>query len=124
MAVQLFKGALSPRERELAILRVDWLCGAPFEWGEHVDIAKRYGVSREEIERVTQGSSAPGWSEHERAILKGVEESLANYMISDADLGGVGADMDGAPVARVSDADRPVFRNGSATELAQGSSRR
>ena len=83
MAVQLFQGALSPRERELAILRVDWLCGAPFGWSEHVEIAKRAGVSSEEIERVTQGSSAPGWSEHDRAILKGVEESLAHYMISD-----------------------------------------
>lgn len=84
MAVQLFKGALRPRERELAILRAGWLCRAPFEWSEHVDIAKRYGVSSEEIERVTRGSSAPGWSEHERAILKGVEESLGNCMISDA----------------------------------------
>jgi 4-carboxymuconolactone decarboxylase len=83
MAMQLFKGELSPRDRELAILRVDWLCGAPFGWGEHVDIAKSAGVSGEEIERVTQGSSAPGWSEHDRAILKGVEESLASYMISD-----------------------------------------
>jgi alkylhydroperoxidase family enzyme len=83
MAVQLFHGAISPRERELAILRVDWLCGAPFGWGEHVDIARRHGVSSEEIERVTQGSSAPGWSRHDRAILQGVEELLGNYMISD-----------------------------------------
>ena len=84
MGVQLLgKGALSARERELAILRVGWLCRAPFEWGEHVDIAKRYGVTAEEIERVTQGASAPGWSEHDRAILKAVEELLGNQMIAD-----------------------------------------
>jgi 4-carboxymuconolactone decarboxylase len=51
MSIQLFKGDLSPRERELAILRVGWWCRAPFEWGEHVDIAKRCGVTSEEIER-------------------------------------------------------------------------
>lgn len=79
----LGRGALSRRERELAILRVGWLCRAPYEWGEHVDIAKRYGVTEEEIERVTQGSSAPGWSEHDRAIIQGVEELLDDKMISD-----------------------------------------
>jgi alkylhydroperoxidase family enzyme len=84
MGVQLFKGDIHPRERELAVLRIGWLCRAPFEWGEHVNIAKRYGISADEIERVTQGSSAPGWSEHERAIIKGVEELLSNQMISDA----------------------------------------
>ena len=84
MGVQLFKGDISPRDRELAVLRVGWLCRAPYEWGEHVDIAKRYGISAEEIERVTQGSSASGWSEHDRAIIKGVEELLGNQTISDA----------------------------------------
>jgi 4-carboxymuconolactone decarboxylase len=84
MGIQLLgNGALSERERELAILRVGWLCRAPFEWGQHVEIAKRYGVTAEEIERVTQGSSAPGWSEHHAAILRGVEELLGDQMISD-----------------------------------------
>jgi len=83
MGKQLFKGEISPRERELAVLCVGWFCRAPFEWGEHVDIAKRYGVSDEEVERVTKGSSAPGWSEHDRAIVKGVEELLGDQMISD-----------------------------------------
>lgn len=84
MGLQLFKGELSPRERELAVLRIGWLCRAPFEWGEHVDIAKRYGITGAEIERVTQGSTAPGWNEHERAIIKAVEELLGDQMISDA----------------------------------------
>jgi 4-carboxymuconolactone decarboxylase len=85
MGVQLLgKGVLGARERELAILRTGWLCRAPFEWGEHVDVAKRYGVTEAEIERVTQGSSAPGWSEHEAAVLRGVEELLADQMIADA----------------------------------------
>jgi 4-carboxymuconolactone decarboxylase len=84
MGIQLFKGEISPRERELAILRVGWWCRAPFEWGEHVDIAKRCGVTSEEVGRVKRGSSAPGWTEHERAILRAVEELLGNQMICDA----------------------------------------
>lgn len=79
----LFKGRLTPRERELSILRVGWLCRAPYEWGEHVKIAKRYGVTACEIERVALGSDAEGWSEHEAAILRAVEQLVADQMIDD-----------------------------------------
>jgi hypothetical protein len=33
---------------------------------------------------VTQGSAAAGWSDHDAAILRGVEELLADQSISDA----------------------------------------
>ena len=52
--------------------------------GEHVHVGKRLaGLSTEDIERVTVGSSATGWTEHERALLRAVEELLADAMISD-----------------------------------------
>src|SRR4051794_35219535 len=34
-----YNGTIPKRDRELAVLRLAWLCGAPYEWGEHVDIA-------------------------------------------------------------------------------------
>jgi alkylhydroperoxidase family enzyme len=84
MGIQLLgKGALAPRDRELAILRIGWLCQAPYEWGEHVHVAKSVGISSEEIERITQGSDAPGWSEHDQAILRAAEELRENALISD-----------------------------------------
>jgi 4-carboxymuconolactone decarboxylase len=84
MGTVIFQGEIPPRERELAVLRCAWLCRAPFEWGEHVDIGQRYGLYAEEVERVTQGSSAPGWSEHDAAILRGVEELIGDQALSDA----------------------------------------
>ncbi len=81
--VQLLKGVISPRHRELAILRTGWLCRAPFEWGEHVAIGQRCGLTAEEIERVTRGSSDPAWNADERAILRAVEELHRDAMISD-----------------------------------------
>ncbi len=85
MATVFHQGYLSPRDRQLAILRVAWLCQAPYEWGEHVQVSKRVaGISSEDIERVTLGSAAPGWSDHERAILRAVEELHGDAMISDA----------------------------------------
>lgn len=80
----IVEGKLPPRDRELAILRNAWLCQAPFEWGEHVAIGTKCGLTSEEIERVTEGPEAAGWSRHDRAILRAVDELLSNAMISDA----------------------------------------
>jgi alkylhydroperoxidase family enzyme len=77
-------GKLPPREREMAILRTAWLERSPFEWGEHVRYGHAHGLTTEEIERITQGSSAQGWNEHDRAVLRGVEELLGDYAVSDA----------------------------------------
>ena len=71
------------RDRELAILRIGWLSRAPFEWGSHVKIAKRNGITSEEIARLIEGSSAPGWSKRDRAIIRAVEELHSDSMISD-----------------------------------------
>ena len=85
IGIQLLgKGLLPARDRELAILRISWLCQAPYEWGEHSLIAKKLGITSEEIERVTLGSVAPGWSEHDAALLRAAEELHADAMISDA----------------------------------------
>jgi alkylhydroperoxidase family enzyme len=83
LAFQLYGGKLSPRDRELLVLRIGWLCKAPYEWGEHVKIGKRVGLTQEEIERATRGSTAPGWSEHDRAIVRAAEELHQDAMISD-----------------------------------------
>lgn len=78
----LSDGEMSIRDRELAVLRIGWLSQAPFEWGAHVKIAKRNGVTEEEIERIIEGSSAPGWTKHDRAIIRAMEELHFDSMIS------------------------------------------
>ncbi|MDE8650128.1 carboxymuconolactone decarboxylase family protein [Novosphingobium album (ex Liu et al. 2023)] len=77
------RGTIPHRERELAVLRLAWLARAPFEWAEHVDIAKVFGVTPDEIERVLEGSSAPGWTAHEAALLRAVEELIADHCMSE-----------------------------------------
>jgi len=84
VAQQYLSGCELPiRHRELAILRIAWLSQAPFEWGSHVKIAKRNGVTSEEIEWVTEGSSAANLSKQDRAIIRAMEELHADSMISD-----------------------------------------
>ncbi|GIX30881.1 MAG: hypothetical protein KatS3mg124_1353 [Porticoccaceae bacterium] len=83
MSTTLNRGKLPFRFRELIILRVAWLCQAPFEWAQHVKAAKRAGLSSEEIDRVTRGSTDPAWGPAERAILRAVEELFEDALISD-----------------------------------------
>ncbi|RYD59964.1 MAG: carboxymuconolactone decarboxylase family protein [Sphingomonadales bacterium] len=79
----LFNGRIPAREREIAVLRISWLAGAAVEWGEHVEIGKRCGLSIEEIERITQGSADPAWSAHDAAILSAVDELLTDFRVTD-----------------------------------------
>lgn len=85
LGLQLYRGALPVRLRELAVLRVGWRCRAPFEWGEHVDAGKRLaGLSSEEIAAVKQGWQAACWHDADRAVLRAVDELMDEAMISDA----------------------------------------
>src|SRR3990172_2308907 len=63
----LAKSTLAPREREIAILRIGWLCRSGYEWGQHVVIARAAGLGDEEIARIAEGPEAPGRSAPQRA---------------------------------------------------------
>jgi 4-carboxymuconolactone decarboxylase len=80
----LTKSSLSPRDRELAILRTGWRCRAPYEWGQHAAIARGAAITDEEIARVAEGPDAPGWSDHDAALLRAVDELHDRATISDA----------------------------------------
>ena len=80
----LAKSTLSPRDREIAILRVGWLCQAGYEWGQHVVIGKTAGLSDEEIERITVGPEADGWSPAESALLNATDELHNDSFVGDA----------------------------------------
>ena len=78
----LHKQTLPARERELLILRIGWLNQAEYEWAQHVEIAKRSGISEDEIERVKLGPGA-GWSAFEAALLQAADDLYENSVVSD-----------------------------------------
>ncbi len=79
----LTKSTLPPRERELVILRIGWLCRAEYEWSQHAEIGRDSGLTQEEIHRVTEGPEAPGWDVLERSLLRATDELHADAFISD-----------------------------------------
>ncbi len=76
-------GVLPPRLRELAILRTGWLCHAEYEWGQHAVLARRVGISDQEIARVKSGPDAEGWTELEAAVLHAVDELRSDACVTD-----------------------------------------
>ena len=76
--------AIPPREKELVILRVNWLCHDDWVWGRHVPIAKREGRTDEEIARIPSGPDMPGWSDDDAALLRAADELHENAFISDS----------------------------------------
>lgn len=74
---------LRPREREILILRIGWLCQAEYEWGQHVIFGREAGLTDEEIARIKAGPDAEGWTEFESALLRAVDELHADACVSD-----------------------------------------
>lgn len=42
-----YDSSLPPRDKEILILRIAWLCGSHYEWNHHVLVGKRVGLSIE-----------------------------------------------------------------------------
>lgn len=84
-AGRLLGGSTLPeREREILILRAGANSGSSYEWGQHVRIARHIGMDEDEIQRILDGPDAEGWSEHDAALLRAVDELEADSVISDA----------------------------------------
>jgi alkylhydroperoxidase family enzyme len=79
----LFQSTLSDRVRELVTVRVGWLRRSEYEWAQHVAMARAAGISQEEIDAIGEGPGWKGWSPLEAALLRSVDEIIADRYISD-----------------------------------------
>lgn len=83
----LFASTLSPRHRELVVLRVAAVRDADYEWAQHVVIAGDLGITADEIAAVAVGPDADpgreGWSDLEAALLRAADELVRDADLSD-----------------------------------------
>ncbi|MBQ73756.1 MAG: carboxymuconolactone decarboxylase [Gammaproteobacteria bacterium] len=73
---------LPDRDRELATLRIGWLCKAEYEWSQHTVMAKAVGVTEAEIEQVILGAEG-NWNEFDKALMTAVDELHSSSSITD-----------------------------------------
>jgi 4-carboxymuconolactone decarboxylase len=77
--------SISPRHREIAMLRMGWLCQSPYEWSQHARIAKASaGMTDAEVHSIAEGANAAGWSDMDRAVIRMADDLRYDAMISDA----------------------------------------
>jgi len=79
----LFKGTLPPNLRELAILLVGHLNQAKYEWTQHIAIALKAGVSREQIDALPDWENSRSFNEQERAFLRYTDEVTKDIRVKD-----------------------------------------
>jgi 4-carboxymuconolactone decarboxylase len=90
----LFNSSLSDRIRELLILRIAWLRGAEYEWAQHVLLAQKAGLGKEEIEAVKEGPRCPVWAPLDAALLAAVDELHADAFVTDTTWDALAAGLD------------------------------
>jgi len=108
----LFKSSLGAREREMLILRVSWVTRAEYEWGHHQVIGRRAGLTDAEIVRIAAGPDAPGWTKHDAALLRAVDELQRSSRMSTATWAALAEHYDTAQLMDM------VFTVGNYTALA------
>lgn len=76
-------GEIERRDTELVILRVGWNCRARYEWGQHVDIGMRAGLTAEDIRKVPQGGAGFADEPRMQAVMNACDEFHRERMISE-----------------------------------------
>jgi hypothetical protein len=79
----LSRNSLPPRDREILILRIGWLCQSEYEWAQHVRIGKKSGLTDADIEHIRLGPTAAGISDSDRLLLQATDELHADACISE-----------------------------------------
>jgi len=79
----LFHSTLSARDREMVTVRVSWLRRGEYEWAQHVRMAKTAGMSDEEVDAISAGPDSPVWGPRDAALLRSVDEIVADRYVSD-----------------------------------------
>jgi AhpD family alkylhydroperoxidase len=81
--VLLSHPTLEPRLRELMVLRVARRTRSPYEWVQHVRLARRVGITAAEIDAIATDPDAHQWSSVETDLLAATDQLLDRYRIDD-----------------------------------------
>ena len=90
----IYNTTLSPRQRELLVLRVAALRSSEYEWTQHLVQAADAGITDDEVDQVVEGPDAPGWSAFEAALVRAVDELVADALVTDATWATLAAELD------------------------------
>ena len=79
----LYNTSLSPRQRELLVLRIAHLRQSEYEWRQHLVLAADADITEDEVAAIQAGPDAPSWSTADAALVRAADELLADARIAD-----------------------------------------
>lgn len=79
----LFQSELDPRSREIAVLRVAHVTRSRYEWHQHVTVARRAGVTDEEIAKIAVEGPVTELGEEGNFLCRVAEEISRDVRLSD-----------------------------------------
>ena len=82
-----YRSTISPRHRELVILRVAVLRDAHYEWAQHVQMARAEGLTDSDIESILAGGEDGMLSPFETVLVQAVDELVTSTRLSDSTWG-------------------------------------
>lgn len=74
---------LSPKLRELTIMRIAKLCDCEYEWVQHTPVALQSGLTQAQLDVIGSWNESDAFSQEERAILSYVDEVEKNIRVPD-----------------------------------------
>jgi 4-carboxymuconolactone decarboxylase len=77
------RNSLPPRQREIVILRVGFLCKSGYEFAQHVVFARNEGVTDDEISAVKFGALSENWSSADSLLIEATDELVNNFFVND-----------------------------------------
>lgn len=85
---------LSPRQKELIILRVAWRYNSHYQWAHHVHSGRQIGMTDAEFAALQQEGPAACWNAQEQALLDATDQLCAHGRVDDATWAILSAAMD------------------------------
>ena len=76
--------SISPRHRQLLILRTAWLAGSENLWAEHAPRGRVYGLDDAAIRRIAEGPDASGWERFDATLLRLADQQFRNSSVTNA----------------------------------------
>ncbi len=77
------RNSLPPREREIVILRIGYLCRSGYEFAQHRRIGLDQGLTAAEVQAIKVGGGAATWSEADAALIRACDELHHDQFITE-----------------------------------------
>jgi 4-carboxymuconolactone decarboxylase len=77
----LSSSTLPVKQRQIAIMRVAWVCKATYMWSSHLNTSIRCGLQPDMFRPIQVGADDPYFTEFERVVIRATEELIDNRRV-------------------------------------------